>query len=118
MWHQVLVNHNGKYGKTESLSAIFNSLHSHEFYPCYYQTGDKRDSFFIRNCFDQMDVLYMDKLKVQIPFTNEVILLTYKMNVANFKKVRRYKHPQRKPHLVTKIHLGTNRSSRTYTESD
>lgn len=86
MWHQVLINHNGKYAKTELLLAIFNSLLSHELYPCYYQTGDKSDSFFIRNCFEQMERLYLAKLKVQIPFSNNVFTLTYKMNVANFKK--------------------------------
>lgn len=86
MWHQVYINHNGKYAKTQLLTAIFESLHSHEFYPCYYQTGDKRDSFFIRNCYEQMEFLYMEKLKVQMPFTNDTVSLTYKMNVANFKK--------------------------------
>lgn len=86
MWHQVLINHNGKYAKTELLLAILNSLLSHEFYPCYYQTGDKRDSFFIRNCYEQMEFLYMEKLKVRIPLSNDVFTLTYKMNVANFKK--------------------------------
>lgn len=86
MWHQVLVNHNGKYAKTELLLAIFNAILTHEFYPCYYQTGDKRDSFFIRNCFEQMEYLYMAKLKIQMPVTNDTIALTYKMNVANFKK--------------------------------
>lgn len=86
MWHQVIINHNGKYAKTELLFAIFNSLLSHEFYPCYYQTGDKCDSFFIRNCYEQMEFLYMEKLKVRIPFSNDSFTLTYKMNVANFKK--------------------------------
>lgn len=86
MWHQVLINHNGKYGKAELLSAIFNVILSHEFYPCHYQIGDKRDSFFIRNCYEQMEFLYMEKLRVTMPNSNEVITLTYKMNVANFKK--------------------------------
>ncbi len=86
MWHQVIINHNGKYAKNDLLLAIFNCLLSHEFYPCYYQTGDKRDSFFIRNCFEQMEYLYMEKLKLSIPFTNDIVTLTYKMNVANFKK--------------------------------
>lgn len=86
MWHQVLINHNGKYAKTELLSAIFNSLLSHELYPVFYTTSDKRDSFFVRNCFEQMECLYMAKLKVQMPFTTDAITLTFKMNVATFKK--------------------------------
>lgn len=86
MWHQVIINHNGKYGKTELLKAIFNLLLSHEFYPCHYQIGDKCDSFFIRNCFEQMEFLYMEKLRVSMPFLNDSVTLTYKMNVANFKK--------------------------------
>lgn len=87
MWHQVLINHNGKYAKNELLFAIFNSLMSHELYPCYYQTGEKRDSFFIRNCFEQMEVLLKnEKLKIQMPFSNDRITLTYRMNVANFKR--------------------------------
>lgn len=86
MWHQVLINHNGKYAKTESLLAIFDSILTHEFYPCYYQSGDKRDSFFIRNCFEQMECLYLEKLKIRMPFSNDSVTLTYKMNVAPFKK--------------------------------
>ncbi|KAG4074421.1 hypothetical protein HA402_000400 [Bradysia odoriphaga] len=86
MWHQVIINHNGKYGKTDLLMAIFTLLLSHEFYPCHYQIGDKCDSFFIRNCFEQMEFLYMEKLRVPIPCTNDSVTLTYKMNVANFKK--------------------------------
>lgn len=86
MWHQVLINHNGKYAKTELLLAIFNSILTHEFYPCYYQTGDQCDSFFIRNCFEQMEYLYMEKLKIQMPLSNDAVTLTYKMNVGPFKK--------------------------------
>ncbi|KAJ6634948.1 Nuclear RNA export factor 2, partial [Pseudolycoriella hygida] len=51
MWHQVIINHNGKYAKSELLFAIFSSLNTHELYPCYYKVGQKNDTFFVRNCY-------------------------------------------------------------------
>lgn len=85
MWHQVIIHHDGKYSKAQLLSSLFNQLTSHEFYPCYYKTDSERDSFFIRNCSEQMEVLYNNKMAFKIMPANETVKLTFKMNVANFK---------------------------------
>lgn len=85
MWHQVLIHHEGMFNKHQLLTAIFNQLTGHEFYPCYYKTGNDHDTFFIRNCFDQMEVLFNAKLAISIPNSVQQIKLTFKMNVANFK---------------------------------
>lgn len=37
MWHQIIIHHNGKFNKSDIIKAIFNTLTSHEFYPCYYK---------------------------------------------------------------------------------
>lgn len=86
MWHQCIIQHDGKFSKAQLLTALFNYLTSHEFYPCHYKSDTERDSFFIRDCAEQMEILYNAKMRLTVLSSCEPVKLTFKMNVANYKK--------------------------------
>lgn len=85
MWHQVIVHHNGKYSPSEIIDSIFDLISPNDFYPCYYKVESEQDSFFVRDCFDQLEKLYVKHLKLKM-LDGWEILVTLKMNVANFKQ--------------------------------
>lgn len=56
-----------------------------DFYPCYYRCGDTCDTFFARECYEPMELLYQKRLQLKFPGRNDVANITLKMNVAEFK---------------------------------
>lgn len=85
MWHQVIVHHKGKYSPSEIIDSIFDLISPADFYPCYYKVESEQDSFFVRDCFDQLEKMYVKNLRLKMPDGWET-LVTLKMNVANFKQ--------------------------------
>lgn len=85
MWHQVTLHHEGKYEMTDMIDAIFEILAPNDFYPCYYRMGSNKDTFYVRNSYDQLELLFTKKL--QVPMTDKQILcISLKMKAAAIQK--------------------------------
>lgn len=61
-WHQVIVMHNGKYSQIELLDAIYEAIAPNDILPCYYKSDATYDSFFVRDAYDALELLYEKKL--------------------------------------------------------
>lgn len=80
-----MIHHEGKFNQTEILDAIFDIVAMNDFYPCYYQSDSTCDMFFIRECYEPLELLYVKRLQLRFPTRHDVVNLTLKMNVADYK---------------------------------
>lgn len=85
MWHQVILHHDGKYGMSDLIDALFEVLTPHDFYPCYYRTDTNRDTFFVRNSYEQMELLFSKKLQIPMPDKRN-LCISLKMNAVAIQK--------------------------------
>ncbi|XP_031637468.1 nuclear RNA export factor 2 [Contarinia nasturtii] len=83
-WHQVIIHHNGKVSQMDLLETLFETIAPNELYPCYYQPDSKHDSFFVRDCFEALEVLFHKKLRMKTA-TGENLTITLRMKVAEIK---------------------------------
>uniref|UniRef100_A0A182PKK0 NTF2 domain-containing protein n=1 Tax=Anopheles epiroticus TaxID=199890 RepID=A0A182PKK0_9DIPT len=81
-WHKVTVHHNGVFNKQDILDGLFRLLDKHAFFPCFYKTYSKQDEFLVQNCFDALQLLVKQRLKLVIPSHSTVLKLSLAMNVA------------------------------------
>lgn len=84
MWHQVIIYHDGKYSQEELLSALFDMISPSDLYPCYYKTEATQDSFFVRDSYDQLELLYEKKLQLVMSDGSSIPLIL-KMRAANIR---------------------------------
>lgn len=84
-WHQVIVQHNGKYSQAQVLDFLFEAIAPNELLPCYYKSESSTDSFFVRDCFDALETLFDKKLRLKAP-TGDTLNLTFKMRVSDIKE--------------------------------
>lgn len=84
-WHQVTLHHDGKYERSDMLDAIFELLAPNDFYPCYYRTDTTKDTFYVRNSYDQLELLVMKKLVVPMA-DKRTLFITLKMKAATIQK--------------------------------
>lgn len=84
-WHQVIVMHNGKYSQSELLDAINDAIQPNDILPCHYKPDATHDSFFVRDCYDALELLYEKKLMLTTSRVTplEIVL---KMCAANVKE--------------------------------
>lgn len=83
-WHQVIIHHEGNFSQSELLDAMFEIVAMNDFYPCYYQSDTTCDMFFVRECYEPLEMLYMKRLQLKFPPRPEIVNITLKMNVADF----------------------------------
>lgn len=84
-WHQVIVHHNGRFSQSEILDILFETIAPNEMYPCYYKPESKDDSFFVRDCFDALEIIFDKKLRFKTP-NGDPLKLTLKMQVCDIKE--------------------------------
>lgn len=85
MWHQVILHHEGKYEMSEMVEALFELLAPNDFYPCYYRTEAIKDTFYVRNSYDQLELLFTKKLQVPMP-NKQMLHISLKMKAAAIQK--------------------------------
>lgn len=83
-WHQVIVHHNGRFSQSQILDIIFEAIAPNEMYPCYYKPESATDSFYVRDCFDALEILFDKKFRLKAPTGD--LLLTLKMQVSDIKE--------------------------------
>lgn len=84
-WHQVIVHHNGKFSQAQILDLLFETIAPNDMFPCYYKPESQNDSFFVRDCFDALEVLFDKKLRIKTP-TGDPLTITLKMRVSDIKE--------------------------------
>lgn len=84
-WHQVIVHHNGRFSQSQILDILFETVAPNEMYPCYYKPESVTDSFYVRDCFDALEILYDKKFRLKTP-TGDFLTLTLKMHVSDIKE--------------------------------
>lgn len=84
-WHQIIVHHNGRFSQSQILDIIFETIAPNEMYPCYYKPESVNDSFFVRDCFDALEILYDKRFRLKAP-NGEQLTLTLKMHVSDIKE--------------------------------
>lgn len=85
MWHQVTLHHDGKYEMFAMIDALFELLAPSDFYPCYYRTDTNKDTFYVRNSYDQLEMLFTKKLQVPMP-DKSTLYISLKMKAAPIQK--------------------------------
>lgn len=85
MWHQVTLHHEGKYQMTQMIDALFELLAPNDFYPCYYRMENNKDTFYVRNSYDQLELLFTKKLMVPMP-DKQLLHISLKMKAAAIQK--------------------------------
>ncbi|XP_055382518.1 nuclear RNA export factor 2 isoform X2 [Condylostylus longicornis] len=87
-WHQITVVHNGGYKKEEIAEQFFSFFASQEisndFYLCYYKEGSSEDTFLVRKCFEHLELLMKNELKLIHFESLEEIQLKIIMNFAPY----------------------------------
>uniref|UniRef100_A0A1B0G986 Nuclear RNA export factor 2 n=1 Tax=Glossina morsitans morsitans TaxID=37546 RepID=A0A1B0G986_GLOMM len=87
VWHQIVVQHNGKIcgsdGKRDILDALFEAVNNEEIYPIAYRRGPKEDCFLVRQCQSALDKLFAQKLRLRLPNGHSISILV-QLNVADF----------------------------------
>lgn len=84
-WHQVIVHHNGRFSQAQILDILYDTIAPNEMFPCYYKPEATIDSFFVRDCFDALEVLFDKKLRLKTPSIDS-LTLTLKMRVCDIKE--------------------------------
>lgn len=80
-WHQVIILHEGKYSQAEILGAFFDVIAPSDCMPCYYNPQERKDLFFVRDCYDALEALYYKKLTIPIA-GNAKLNVHLRMSVA------------------------------------
>ncbi|XP_049317860.1 nuclear RNA export factor 2 [Bactrocera dorsalis] len=87
-WHQIVVQHNGKFGGRDSmpeiLQVIFEAVEGEELFPVAYRRGVKNDRFLVRNCKAAINKLFEHNLRVQLSDASFVHLQVH-FNVGDYK---------------------------------
>lgn len=84
-WHQLIVHHNGRFSQSQILDILFETIAPNEMYPCYYKPESVNDSFYVRDCFDALEILYDKKFRLKTP-NGDPLTLTLKMHVSDIKE--------------------------------
>uniref|UniRef100_A0A1B0BA70 Nuclear RNA export factor 2 n=1 Tax=Glossina palpalis gambiensis TaxID=67801 RepID=A0A1B0BA70_9MUSC len=87
VWHQIVVQHNGKIcgsdAKRDILDALFEAVNNEEIYPIAYRRGPKEDCFLVRQCQPALDKLFAQNLRLRLPNGHSISILV-QLNVADF----------------------------------
>ncbi|XP_055309871.1 nuclear RNA export factor 2 [Sitodiplosis mosellana] len=96
-WHQVVIHHNGKVSQADILDALFEGIAPNEMYPCYYKTNTTFDTFYVRECFDALEMLFDKKLRLKTA-AGDNLTITLRMKVSDIKD--NHLDPTKKIHTI------------------
>lgn len=77
--------HEGKFNRRQIVSKLFNMVENNDLWPCYYQSFEKFDEFFVHNNFEALEILLRNRLIIKIVGNDDIIALKLQMNIAPFK---------------------------------
>lgn len=84
-WHQVIIYHNGKVSQSDILDTLYDTIAPNEMYPCYYKPGSTFDAFFVRDCYEALEILFEKKLRMKTA-AGDNLTITLRMNVSEIKE--------------------------------
>lgn len=96
-WHQVIITHNGKVSQSDILDTLFEAIAPNEMYACYYKANTTFDTFFARECFDAIEMLFDKKLRLKTA-AGDNLTITLRMKVSDIKE--NHLDPLKKIHAV------------------